>query len=130
MQITVPLSSAQSTKSPNKRPAPSDSPVDSHKDPSPQALDTDMSNAENHQDQDPDNPDAATPLLDPDPGTVLNWPNASASVTHTPLNTFSTTHSHISITLFAPELHPPTKLAVLRVYNNLTIPKPPIMETV
>ena len=68
MQNTVPLSSAQSTRSPNKRPAPSDSPVDSHKDSSPPASDTDMSNAENHQDQDPDDPDAATPLLDPDPG--------------------------------------------------------------
>jgi hypothetical protein len=52
----------------NTRPAPSDSPVDSHKDSSPPASDTDMSNAENHQDQDPDDPDAATPLLDPDPG--------------------------------------------------------------
>jgi hypothetical protein len=68
MQNTAPLSSAQSTKSPNKRPAPSDSPLYSYKDSSPQASDTDMPNAKNHQDQDPDDPDAASPLLDPDPG--------------------------------------------------------------
>jgi hypothetical protein len=29
---------------------------------------------------------------------ILNWPIASAAVTHSPLNTFSTPHSHIPIT--------------------------------
>lgn len=64
----LPASKTNSTKSPNKRPAPSDSPRSRLKPSVPHPSDTYMPNAENQSDQDPQDPDAATPLLDPDPG--------------------------------------------------------------